>query len=63
MDERSSEDKGVKGGALVGLSEPYLGCGWKKRSIRCAVRSDLIISTTAEGPASEWKTVLKKVNL
>lgn len=43
MDERSSEDKGVKGGALVGLSEPYLGCGWKKRSIRCAVRSDLLL--------------------
>ncbi len=28
MDERSSEDEGVKGGALVGLSQPYLGCGW-----------------------------------
>lgn len=27
-DERSSEDEGVKGGALVGLSQPYLGCGW-----------------------------------
>ena len=48
VDERSSEDEGVKGGALVGLSQPYLGCGWflekktKKRSIRCAVRSDLL---------------------
>lgn len=28
VDERSSEDEGVKGGALVGLSQPYLGCGW-----------------------------------
>lgn len=46
VDERSSKDEGVKGGALIGLSQPYLGCGWllekKKRSIRCAVRSDLL---------------------
>lgn len=27
VDERSSEDEGVKGEALFGLSQPYLGCG------------------------------------
>lgn len=45
MDEKSSEDEGVRGEALVGLSQPYLGCGGfleKKRSIRIAVRSDLL---------------------
>lgn len=46
MDERSSEDEGVRGEALVGLSQPYLGCGGflggGGRSIRSAVRSDLL---------------------
>lgn len=28
VDERSSEDEGVRGEALSGLSQPYLGCGW-----------------------------------
>lgn len=56
VDERSSEDEGVKGGALVGLSQPYLGCGWffgKKRSIRCAVRSDLLSSRLQPPRASQ----------
>lgn len=31
VNERSSADEGVKGGALVGLSQPYVGCGWQKK--------------------------------
>lgn len=71
MNERSSENEGVKGGALVGLSQPYVGCGWflakKRRKKRASdVLSDLICPIYVynhKGPASEWKTVLKKVNL
>lgn len=28
VDERSSKDEDVKGEVHVGLSQPYLGCGW-----------------------------------
>lgn len=67
MDEGSSEDEGMKEGALVGLSQPYLGCGWFLREKGASdVPSDLICSHNVynhKGPASEWKTVLKKVNL
>lgn len=69
VNEKSSEDEGVKGGALVGLSQPYLGCGWfsaknkKRESIRCAVRSDLLPRLQPKGPASEWEKSIKKVNL
>lgn len=68
VDERSSEDEGVKGGALVGLSQPYLGCGWffEKKQGASDVRSDLICSHHVynhQGPASEWKTVIKKGEL
>lgn len=31
VDERSSEDEGVRGEALFGLSQPYLGCGGSER--------------------------------
>lgn len=67
MDERSSKDEGVKGGALVGLSQPYLGCGWfLEKKGASDVASDLTCSHSIynhKGPASKWKTVLKKVNL
>lgn len=62
VDERSSEDEGVRGEALVGLSQPYLGCGWFfEKKGASELLSDLIYNH--QGPASEWKTVLKKVNL
>lgn len=67
VDERSSEDEGVRGEALVGLSQPYLGCGWfLEKKGASELLSDLICFHNIynhQGPASEWKTVLKKVNL
>lgn len=61
MDERGSED--VKGGVLVGLSQPYLGCGWFLEKGASDVPSDLICSHIVynhKGPASEWKNSIKK---
>lgn len=34
VNERSCEEEGMKGGALVGLSQPYLGCGWFSAKIK-----------------------------
>lgn len=61
VDERSSKDQGVKGGALVGLSQPYLGCVLRKNKEH-QMSSDLIFSHKIynhKGAASEWKTALK----
>lgn len=70
VNERSSEDERMKGGALVGLSQPYLGCGWflaknKKRDRASDVRSDLICSHVynQKGQPVSGKKSIKKVNL
>lgn len=61
----SSENEDVKGGgAVVWLSQPYVGCGWykatkkkKEKRIRCAVGSDLFpfVHNQKDQPISEKK--------
>lgn len=64
----SSEDEGVKGGVLViiAILRMWLVLRKKKKKGASDVAPDLICSHNVynhQGPASEWKTVLKKMNL
>lgn len=58
VDEKSSKDEGVKGGALAGLSQPYMGVvgSQKKKKKRAsdAVRSDLLSQCLQPQRASQW---------